>query len=105
MPYNKNYYVYILTSKRNGTLYIGVTNDLVKRIYEHKQNLISGFTKKYHVHALVYYEVTDDIYGAIAREKQLKNWRRKWKIDLIEKKNPKWRDLSREFLDPELNSG
>jgi putative endonuclease len=87
------YYVYILASKRNGTLYIGVTSDLVKRVYEHKNDLVSGFTKKYHVHNLVYYETTEDIDSAIKREKQLKKWKRKWKIELIERENPEWKDL------------
>jgi putative endonuclease len=74
-------------------LYIGVTSDLVKRVYEHKNNLVGGFTKKYNVHKLVYYETTEDINSAITREKQLKRWKRSWKIELIEKKNPEWRDL------------
>ena len=89
----KQYYVYILASKKNGTLYIGVTNDLAKRIYEHKNNLVEGFTKKYHVHRLVYYEDTDDVTSAITREKQMKKWNRAWKIELIEKNNPEWKDL------------
>ncbi len=89
----KRYYVYILASKKNGTLYIGVTNNLVKRVYEHKNNLVAGFTKKYNVHKLVYYEEFNDIYEAIAREKRLKKWRRKWKIELIEKSNSMWKDL------------
>jgi len=89
----KQYYVYILASKKNGTLYIGVTNNLLKRVYEHKNNLIGGFTKKYKVHNLVYYEAYSDIYGAIAREKQMKKWERQWKINLIEKSNPLWKDL------------
>ncbi|OGE83054.1 MAG: GIY-YIG nuclease [Candidatus Doudnabacteria bacterium RIFCSPHIGHO2_01_FULL_49_9] len=88
-----SYYVYILASKKNGTLYIGVTSDLIKRIYEHKHNLVAGFTKKYNVHDLVYFEETSDIQSAIAREKQLKNWKRKWKIELIEKTNLEWKDL------------
>jgi putative endonuclease len=92
------YYVYMLASKRNGTLYIGVTSDLVKRVYEHKNNLIEGFTKKYNVHTLVYYESTDDINSAITREKQLKKWKRGWKIELVEKKNPEWRDLYFELI-------
>ncbi|UCD55040.1 MAG: GIY-YIG nuclease family protein [Candidatus Omnitrophota bacterium] len=87
------YYVYILASKRNGTLYIGMTNDLIKRVYEHKNNLVEGFTKKYHVHKLVYYEQTNDVYSAITREKQMKKWNRAWKIELIEKNNPNWEDL------------
>ena len=87
------YYIYILANKRNGTLYIGVTSNLVKRVYEHKNNIIDGFTKKYSIHKLVYYEITDDIESAIRREKQLKKWNRKWKINLIEDSNPEWRDL------------
>ena len=88
-----DYYVYILASKRNGTLYIGVTNDLVKRVHEHKNGMIEGFTKKYGVHMLVYYEQTNDSYSAIEREKRLKRWKRQWKIELIQKSNPEWRDL------------
>ena len=91
---NKNqYYIYILANKRNGTLYIGVTSNLVKRVYEHKNNIVDGFTKKYSIHKLVYYEITDDIESAIRREKQLKKWNRKWKMNLIEKNNPEWKDL------------
>ena len=89
----KNYYVYILASKRNGTLYIGVTSDLAKRIYEHKHSLIKGFTKKYNVDRLVYYETTEDVESAILREKRLKKWKRQWKVELIEQKNPNWNDL------------
>jgi putative endonuclease len=89
----KSYYVYILASKRNGTLYIGVTNDLVRIIGEHKSGKIKGFTKKYKVDKLVYYEETDDVGVAINREKQLKKWRRKWKLELIEKDNANWEDL------------
>jgi len=89
----KQYYVYILASKRNGTLYIGITNNVLKRVYEHKNNLIEGFTQKYGVHNLVYYECYNDIYDAIAREKRIKKWKRQWKIELIEKDNPKWKDL------------
>ena len=85
--------VYILASKRNGTLYIGVTSNLIKRVYEHKNDLVDGFAKKYSVHNLVYYETTEDITSATRREKQLKKWKRKWKIELIEKHNPDWRDL------------
>jgi putative endonuclease len=88
MPSSRNYYVYILASQKNGTLYLGVTSDLVKRIYEHKNDLVGGFTKKYKVHRLVYFETTNDVYGAIQREKQLKKWNRQWKIRLIEEKNP-----------------
>jgi putative endonuclease len=89
----KQYFVYILASKRNGTLYLGITSNLLKRVYEHKNNLIEGFTKKYNVHTLVYYEAYNDIYDAIAREKSIKKWKRRWKIELIEKSNPKWEDL------------
>jgi len=87
------YYVYILASRKNGTLYIGVTNDLLKRVYDHKNNLIEGFTKKYGVHDLVYYEQHNEVGKAIAREKQIKKWKRNWKIELIEKTNPNWKDL------------
>ncbi|MCX6717779.1 MAG: GIY-YIG nuclease family protein [Candidatus Taylorbacteria bacterium] len=90
----KNYFVYILASKKNGTLYIGVTNDLNRRIYEHKKNLVEGFTKKYNIKTLVYYESTNSIESAINREKQFKKWNRKWKLKLIEEKNPMWLDLS-----------
>lgn len=93
----QSYYVYILASKRNGTLYIGMTNDLNRRAYEHKNNLIDGFTKKYNVHTLIYYEETGDVSAAIEREKQLKKWNRKWKIELIEKTNPVWKDLYQEL--------
>ena len=82
------YYVYILASKRNGTLYIGFTNDLQRRLYEHKHGLVEGFTKKYRVHMLVYYEDTTDVTAALAREKQLKKWNRAWKLQLIESTNP-----------------
>jgi putative endonuclease len=86
-------YVYILASKKNRTLYIGVTNNLIKRIYEHKNDLVEGFTKKYQVHMLVYYEIADEIVSAFEREKQLKKWKRQWKVSLIEKNNPQWEDL------------
>jgi len=89
----KSYFVYILASKRNGTLYIGVTNDLIKRVWQHKNNFVAGFTKQYNVHLLVYLEETSDVLSAIAREKQLKNWHRQWKINLITKDNPEWKDL------------
>ena len=85
--------VYILASKRNGTLYIGVTSDLVKRIWQHNNNLADGFTKQYQVHLLVWYELHHTMASAITREKRLKNWKRKWKLNLIEAKNPDWRDL------------
>lgn len=85
--------VYILASKYNGTLYIGVTSNLVQRIWQHKNDLVEGFSEKYGVHSLVYYELHGDMPTAIQREKQLKKWNRQWKIDLIEKMNPAWRDL------------
>jgi len=85
--------VYILASQRNGTLYIGVTSDLVKRVWEHKSDFVEGFTKQYKVHDLVWYELHDTIEAAINREKQLKEWKRQWKITLIEKANPYWNDL------------
>jgi len=89
----KTYYVYILASKRNGTLYIGVTNNLERRSVEHTFGMYNGFTKKYHVHKLVYYEEFNDIREAILREKRLKKWNRAWKIELIKKQNPTWEDL------------
>jgi len=82
-----------MTSKRNGTLYIGVTNDLERRMYEHKEKIVPGFTKRYNVTLLVYYEMHEDITAAIEREKQLKRWNRAWKLTLIEKYNPRWIDL------------
>ncbi len=82
-----------MTSKRNGTLYIGVTSNLLKRAWEHKNDLVEGFTKKYGVHRLVYYEMHESMESALHREKQLKKWNRAWKLDLIEKQNPDWRDL------------
>jgi putative endonuclease len=86
-------YVYILASKKLGTLYIGVTADLVARVYQHKNDLIVGFTKRYQVHVLVYYQQFEDIEAAILFEKRLKRWKRDWKIKLIEENNPEWRDL------------
>jgi len=85
--------VYILASKRNGTLYVGVTNDVVRRVWEHKNNVVEGFTKKYGVHILVYYERHETMPDAIQREKRMKRWNRVWKIDLIQKSNPDWLDL------------
>ena len=84
----KSFYIYILTSIRNGTLYIGVTSDLIKRIWQHKSDKIAGFTQKYHIKTLVYYEQHDNAESAIHREKQLKEWKRSWKLALIEKCNP-----------------
>jgi len=92
-----NYYIYILASKKNGTLYIGVTSDLKKRIYQHKTKLVEGFTEKYKVDQLVYFEQTGDVTSAISREKQLKKWNRAWKIRLIEEDNPMWKDLSEQI--------
>ena len=89
----KDYYVYILASKRNGTLYIGITSDLIKRVWEHKNKSVEGFTNKYNVDKLVYYEQYSDPENAIKREKRLKKYNRKWKLDLIEKENPGWRDM------------
>ena len=92
----KVYYVYILASKRNGTLYIGVTNNLIRRVSEHTYGTHEGFTKKYNVHRLVYYEEFSDIIDAIQREKRLKKWNRAWKIRLIQGVNPSWEDLRTE---------
>lgn len=92
------YYTYIMFSQKNGTLYIGVTNDLARRAYEHRNGLLNGFTKKYNVHKLGYYEVFDDVNAAIIREKQLKNWHRDWKINLINQNNPNWDDLFDELF-------
>ncbi len=89
----KEFYVYILASKKNGTLYVGVTSNLIQRIWQHKSSLVEGFTQKYTVHTLVYYEKHDCVESAIKREKRLKLWKRQWKIELIEKENPLWIDL------------
>ncbi len=90
--------VYILASKKNGTLYIGVTSDLIQRIWQHKNKQVAGFTEKYNVNILVYYEQHEEMASAITREKQIKKWKRDWKISLIEKANPQWRDLWEEIL-------
>jgi putative endonuclease len=95
---SKSYYVYIITNKKDGTLYIGVTNDLLRRIYEHKEGEIEGFSRKYKLKKLVYYEETNDIISAISREKELKKWQRKWKVKLIEDFNPEWDDLYEKLL-------
>jgi putative endonuclease len=87
------YSVYILASQKHGTLYIGVTNDLIRRVYEHRTDAVAGFTRKYAVHTLVYYELTENVEAAIRREKRLKKWSRAWKIKLIEDSNPDWTDL------------
>ena len=89
----RSYYVYLLASRRKGTLYVGVTNDLSKRVWQHKQELVEGFTKKYGVKSLVWFEQTKSIESAIVREKQIKKWKRDWKIELIESGNPQWKDL------------
>ena len=96
----RSYYVYILTSRPNGTLYVGVTNNLIKRVWEHKQGEVEGFTKRYGVTLLVWFEYTESIEAAIAREKQIKKWNRNWKIELIRKSNPTWRDLYDEIAAP-----
>ena len=92
-----SYYVYILTNKTNSVIYIGITNNLLRRLYEHKNKLLEGFTKKYNANKLVYFEQTSDINEAIKREKTLKKWNREWKIDLIKKQNPEFKDLSSEW--------
>ena len=96
-PVSKMYLFYFFARKRNGTLYIGITSNLIKRVWEHKNDVSEGFTKKYKVHTLVYFESTSDINSAIKREKQLKKWRRKWKLKLIEKMNPTWKELYEEL--------
>lgn len=90
--------VYLLASDRNGTLYVGVTSDLIKRVYQHRNNQVDEFTKRYSVHHLVWYEVHERMESAILQEKQIKKWHRKAKIDLIEQRNPEWRDLWDELL-------
>ncbi len=93
MKKEKYYYVYIMASNKNGTLYIGITSNLKRRVFEHKESKIEGFTKKYKTKLLVYCDTCTDVYAAIRREKQLKKWNREWKINLIEKDNPGWMDL------------
>ncbi len=90
--------VYILSSRKNGTLYTGVTSNLIQRVYQHKSDLVEGFSKKYGVHTLVYYELHESLETAITREKQIKKWKRQWKIELIEKSNPEWADLYEELV-------
>jgi len=97
MKKEKSFWVYIMTNKRNKVLYTGMTNDLVRRVFEHKNHLLKGFTSHYNVEKLVYYEEALDAYTAIAREKQIKGWLRRKKIELIESANPDWRDLSEEL--------
>jgi len=89
----KTYFVYIMASKKNGILYVGVTDDLVRRVFEHKEGFVGGFTKKYWVKRLIYFEETPNVKSAITREKQIKKWKREWKVELIEKLNPGWKDL------------
>ena len=98
---SKRGYLYILASKRNGTLYVGVTSDLVKRVWQHRERLVDGFTKRYGVHHLVYFEVHEEFREAIIREKQLKKWQRAWKVELIEGMNPGWGDLFDSLLERE----
>lgn len=90
--------VYIVASQRNGSLYVGVTSDLIKRVWEHKNNLIEGFTKRYGIHILVWYERHETMESAIAREKAIKEWKRRWKLEIIERENPEWRDLYSDLL-------
>ncbi|HEY0283309.1 MAG TPA: GIY-YIG nuclease family protein [Rhizomicrobium sp.] len=90
----KHYWTYIMASARNGTLYIGVTNDLSRRVWEHREGLVPGFTKKYGVKMLVYFEIFEDVNAAIHQEKLWKKWKRRWKLELIEKRNPEWRVLA-----------
>jgi len=97
--WNYNFYVYIITNKTNKVLYIGVTNNLERRIYEHKNKLVPGFTQKYNINKLIHFEHFDNINDAIRREKQLKKWNRKWKEDLINENNPEWNNLHKEISD------
>lgn len=94
----KKGFVYMMSNKKDGVLYIGVTSDIVKRIYEHKNGFVDGFTKQYNLKNLVYYEVYDDITEAVKREKQLKNWHREWKVELVNMQNPHWEDLYESIL-------
>ena len=100
MPWSlkRQYYTYILANRKRGTLYIGVTNSLLNRGWQHKNNLIKGFTSKYNVHRLVYFDSYPTISEAIKREKQLKHWKRQWKIELIENVNPEWKDIYDELI-------
>jgi len=95
---NKQPAVYIIASRKNGTLYTGVTSDIVKRIWEHKNNTVEGFTNRYNVHQLVWYEIHENMESAITREKQLKEWKRQWKLELIEDANPQWKDLYADII-------
>ena len=93
------YYLYLLTNKKSGTLYIGVTNDLERRLFEHKKKLIEGFTKRYNLNKLIYFETYQFVNDAIKRERNMKKWKRQWKIDLIERDNPNWKDLSKDWFE------
>ena len=93
------YYIYILASRRNGTLYTGFTGNLSRRVYDHKNDFVPGFIKKYGVQTLVYYECCEDRESTILREKQIKEWKRRWKLELIEKNNPEWKDLYDEIIE------
>ena len=99
----KEYFVYMLASKKNGTLYTGMTSNLVRRIYEHKEGLVKGFTKRYGVKILVWYEQHNDVLEAIKREKNIQAWKRGWKLELIEKNNPDWNDLYEEITGCQLS--
>ena len=98
MPMTRRPCVYILANKRNGTLYVGVTSDLVRRIWQHKNDVIRGFTSRYGVHTLVWYETHESMESAITREKAIKEWKRSWKLELIERNNPTWRDLYNDIV-------
>ena len=95
---HRQYYVYIMTNKNNTVLYTGMTNDLIRRVYEHKKEMLVGFISKYKIHMLVYFEVYEDIYNANTREKRIKAWKRQWKIELIESTNPEWKDLYEDII-------
>ena len=95
---DKQYYVYIICNKRNGTLYTGITSNLIKRIWQHKNGLVEGFSKRYSIKLLVYFEAHNDVEEAILREKRIKKWNRKWKLNLIEKNNPNWDDLYQSLI-------
>ena len=98
VPVDKRYYVYMLASRRNGTLYIGVTNNLLRRIWEHREGLIPGFTKRYNVNMLVHYEAFESVHAALQRETNLKKWKREWKMNLIQEANLEWEDLYERLL-------
>jgi putative endonuclease len=102
---DKKYYVYILANKKNGTLYLGFTSNLIKRVWEHKNKVIKGFTARYGVDKLVYFEQLDDPYNAITREKRLKKYKRKWKLALIEKDNPHWNDIFQKLISGVADAG